>query len=146
MKNIINSYYRTLKQLALFSLKDFTIKYLNHYLWPRRVINRLFSYDIYYPAGLCVNLGGGPYFYRHGWINADFIDGFSRLEARKHLDLGKCLNGLPFEGVNAYYLSHTLEHFHVEDAKKLLIAAKDSMREGGIIRIVVPDAELILNR
>ncbi len=134
------------KQWLSSKLKDISYKYLNHYMWPRRLLNRKFSFDSYYPAGICLNLGGGPYFNRKGWINVDFIDNFSSLKNRLYLDLNSCTNEFPFSNVNAVYLSHTLEHFNFRKSLILLKKIHESLVDGGFLRIVVPDADLIIER
>jgi len=137
---------KKIKLKTYITVSKFAYKYLGFYIWPKRLINRKFSYEDYYPSGLCVNLGGGPYFSRDGWINADFIKNFSTLDNRVECDISKCLDELPFKDVQAYYLSHTLEHFSIHDAKKLLLSLRASLKQGGTLRIIVPDADLVIDR
>lgn len=51
--------------------------------------------------------------------------------------------GIPFpdRSVDYLYSSHLLEHLFKEDAKKLLKEAYRVLKEGGVIRICVPDLE-----
>ena len=127
-------------------------KYLHHYLWPSRLHSRLFNFDYYYEGknnDLRINLGAGPYFKKNGWISTDFLSDFKKIKKNDgivYLDLKKNLDKLPFRDVKAFYLSHVLEHFRVSDAIRLLKSTYHSMDMGGVLRIVVPDAELIINK
>lgn len=124
---------------------------LHHYLWPARLHSRFFNFDYYYQKPvdyIRVNLGAGPYFKKDGWIATDFLPEFkSRPQGTiVHLDLAKNLDELPFDNIGALYMSHTLEHFRLEDSIRLLSSVFRGMRSGGVLRIVVPDADLIIDK
>lgn len=119
--------------------------YFNHYAWPRRLANRMFDYNIYYKNELLVNLGAGPYFKRKGWISADFLPEHDALENCIALDINRSLDKLPFNNVKAFYMSHMLEHFHIDDGERILKSIYSALEPGGYLRVVVPDADLILN-
>lgn len=129
-------------------IRDLIFKYFRHYAWPRRISCRMFDFDDYYSSSneLLINLGAGPYFKRRGWISADFIKGFGNLKDRVELDLSKNINQLPFHDVKAIYLSHVLEHFSLHDGHRLLTSIFSSLQSGGFIRIIVPCADLILDK
>lgn len=48
---------------------------------------------------------------------------------------------LPFKknSIDFFYSSHFIEHLFLEDAKKLLKSCHESLKDGGVIRIAVPD-------
>jgi SAM-dependent methyltransferase len=54
--------------------------------------------------------------------------------------------GVPFgdETVDAIYSSHALEHIFLEEAEALLHDAYRALKQGGLIRIAVPDLEFVL--
>ena len=137
----------SIKLKMLNSMRHFLSAYLRHYAWPISLLNRRFNYDKYYQAkDILINLGGGPYFRRKGWLNADYLPDHNEDKGKVHLDLSDALDELPFSNVQAYFMSHVLEHFHYEDGCRLLKSIHKSMKDGGILRVVVPDADLVLNR
>ncbi|MDJ0507812.1 MAG: methyltransferase domain-containing protein [Crocosphaera sp.] len=85
-----------------------------------------------------VNLGCGDR-YTQGWVNLDFNS--ENPDVIPH----NLLNSLPFsnEEVDVIYNSHFLEHFSLEDAKKILTECYRVLKKGGVIRIVVPDLESV---
>ena len=54
--------------------------------------------------------------------------------------------GLPFADNSVYYVysSHTFEHFTYEESAQIAQDCWRVLRSGGILRIVVPDLELIV--
>jgi predicted SAM-dependent methyltransferase len=110
-----------------------------------------------------LNLGCGPYNTPKGWINLDgswnarlskypvlrfILRALGVLLAQAHdtpwpsdvfvHDLRK---PLPFQddSMDVVYSSHTLEHLHLEEAKRLLTQCFRVLRPGGVLRICVPD-------
>ena len=85
---------------------------------------------------------GCAYTYSTGkeWINLDFISTGADVIAH---DL---LNGIPFENnsFDLVYHSHVLEHFSKEDGEKIIAECFRVLKPGGIIRIAIPDLEMIL--
>jgi SAM-dependent methyltransferase len=53
--------------------------------------------------------------------------------------------GLPFPDNSARYIysSHTFEHFTSEESSRIVKNCREVLKPGGILRIVVPDLELI---
>jgi hypothetical protein len=136
-----------LKLKTMNLIRFILFKYLHHYGWPRRLLNRMYDYDRHYNnTDLLINIGAGSYFERKGWLSADYLPGYKADTGKQHLDLNDALINMPFNEVQAYYMSHVLEHFRFEDGAKLLKSIYRSMKAGGTLRIVVPDADLILNR
>lgn len=85
-----------------------------------------------------VNIGCGSTWHPD-WINLDLVS--RDPEVRQH-DLRE---GLPFgEGtVDACYSSHVLEHLDREEADFFIREQRRVLKQGGIIRIAVPDLEQI---
>lgn len=85
-----------------------------------------------------VNLGCGSV-YHPDWVNLDSIPASALV---RRWDIRK---SLPFETgqVDACYASHVLEHLPRSSAKDLLRECHRILRQGGIIRLVVPDLENI---
>lgn len=58
-------------------------------------------------------------------------------------DLGKPLP-FPEGSFGAVYASHTLEHMHLDEAKRMLRDCYRVLRPGGVVRMVVPDLRHII--
>ncbi len=92
---------------------------------------------------LKLNIGCGTD-YKRGWINID-NNSDNNIE---NLDLNwDLMKPLPFadNSIKFIYNEHFMEHFSVEDGQKIL---KDFMRvlePGGVLRIAMPDLEVITN-
>ncbi len=86
-----------------------------------------------------INLGCGSR-YADGWDNFDIQ---ASEQAVRRWDI---LRGLPYEdsSVDFVYMSHVLEHLDPTAAETLLVECKRVLRCGGIIRVVVPDLEDIV--
>lgn len=86
-----------------------------------------------------LNLGCGQKFHKD-WVNIDFSSS-SNLVISHNL-----LSGIPFknEEFDVVYHSHVLEHFSKKDGYQFLIDCHRVLKKNGIIRIVVPDLELII--
>lgn len=86
-----------------------------------------------------LNLGCGTQ-YHDAWVNLDFkgIPG----KVQEH----NLLKGIPFENASfdVLYHSHILEHFTREDGKTFLKECFRVLRNGGILRVVVPDLKDIV--
>lgn len=84
------------------------------------------------------NIGCGVVFHR-GWDNFDFVPIDPGI---RKIDLAK---PLPFEPATyrACYLSHVLEHIPRQRVPSLLSEIWRSLQPGGVLRIVVPDLEVI---
>jgi predicted SAM-dependent methyltransferase len=94
-------------------------------------------------APLFLNLGSGPRGLADGhWIN---VDGFRDRNVHYVLDISRRLPFLSgsFDGI---FCEHVLEHFSLEDGEKIAREVCRILRPGGSVRIVVPDAELLLQR
>lgn len=87
-----------------------------------------------------LNLGCGNRFHKD-WINIDFHSSSPGVRAYN------LLNGIPLPDnhVEVVYHSHLLEHFTVNDAQAFLKECARVLKPGGVIRVVVPDLEGIVN-
>jgi SAM-dependent methyltransferase len=87
----------------------------------------------------CLNLGCGSRF-RPDWVNVDFV------ADSKYVIKHDLLSTLPF-GDNSFdvvYSSHVLEHFSPVNAERFLSECYRVMKDGGILRVVVPDLEILV--
>lgn len=85
-----------------------------------------------------LNLGCGSSFHPD-WVNIDFIPASSKVIAhdlRKPLPVGS-------NSWDVVYASHVLEHFSRGEARAFLMECYRVLRPGGVLRIVVPDLEMI---
>jgi predicted SAM-dependent methyltransferase len=86
---------------------------------------------------LNIGCGRNP---RENFINLDYL---------WHPEVDVCWDistGLPFpiSSMQGIFSEHCLEHFSLMDATRILMECKRILKPGGIIRIVVPDAEKYL--
>lgn len=91
-------------------------------------------------TGLSVNIGAGP-FGTPGWVN---IDMFKFKEVTLVYD---CRKKMPFknETVERIRCEHVFEHLDRNDeAPKFLSECLRSLKNGGVLRIIVPDLELFV--
>ena len=85
-----------------------------------------------------VNIGCGSVFHPD-WLNLDV------LPLAKEVQSYDIRETLPFlsQEIDVCYSSHVLEHLSREQAKSFLIDCDRVLKPGGIIRLVVPDLEMI---
>jgi predicted SAM-dependent methyltransferase len=90
------------------------------------------------PESPLANFGCGTTFHR-AWDNFDFVPCGAEVRS---VDLRQ---SLPFEDnvYDAVYSSHTLEHLPRNEAPAVLAEFRRILKPAGIIRIVVPDLELM---
>ena len=115
-----------------------------------------------------VNLGCGP-IGKENWINVDWgilaiLHKFTIIEKiliklnlfpkgynipwPKNLKLHNCRKKLPFpnDSIDCIYTSHFLEHFKKFEAEKVINDCFRVLKNEGIIRIVVPDLEILVKK
>ena len=88
-----------------------------------------------------LNLGCGTRYHTE-WVNIDFVTTSPQVIAHN------LLNGIPFADAHfdAVYHSHVLEHFTKEDAANLLQECHRVLKPNGVLRVVVPDLENMVNQ
>jgi predicted SAM-dependent methyltransferase len=85
-------------------------------------------------------LFGGGVAGREGWINLDILSATTPLDLRNEIPLED-------ESVSHGYAAFVLEHFfYPEEAKRFLSEVYRLLRPGGILRIVVPNADWVLRQ
>jgi predicted SAM-dependent methyltransferase len=72
-------------------------------------------------------------------------DGFRDHNVHYLLDFGRPLP-FPDDSFDAVFCEHVLEHFSLEDGKRLAQETYRILRPGGCLRVVVPDAGSVLLR
>ena len=98
---------------------------------------------------LKLNIGSFLDMYHYGWINIDVQDlsQWAQLNGYifKKLDV---LEGLPYaeNSVDIILASHFIEHLTREEGLKFLRECHRVLKPNGIIRLVVPDAELLVKK
>lgn len=92
-----------------------------------------------------INLGAGPTRV-DGWINVDMdlrqLFGKNRSGSLRIANLSR--GKLPFksESVDYIYTSHFLEHIKRENAEFLISECYRVLKQGGLIRVIVPDLDI----
>ncbi|NNE00185.1 MAG: methyltransferase domain-containing protein [Pirellulaceae bacterium] len=83
-----------------------------------------------------LNVGCGRCYHRD-WTNVDLVAHGPEVQ---QYDLRR---GLPYESdsFDGVYHSHVLEHLQPDDAREMLAQCGRVLREGGVLRVVVPDLE-----
>jgi predicted SAM-dependent methyltransferase len=90
-----------------------------------------------------LNLGAGPRGIDDShWVN---VDGAPAVGVRFLVDLRR---PLPFDdgAFDGVFCEHVLEHFSQADGERLAREVRRILRPGGVFRVIVPDAELVLKR
>ena len=87
-----------------------------------------------------LNLGCGNKFHKD-WVNVDMVSNSPYVKSYN------LLKGLPFpnDQFDVIYHSHVLEHFPKEKAPDFIRECFRVLKPGGIMRVVVPDLENIVN-
>ena len=90
---------------------------------------------------LKLNLGCGPTNFGKDWIHIDSGE-FDHIDKRY-----KSIVDLDFEAesVDLIYASHVLEYFDRKEATKVLLEWFRVLKNGGILRLAVPDFEVMAN-
>ena len=90
-----------------------------------------------------LNLGAGPRgLSDRKWLN---VDGFNDKNIHFMMDITRPL-AIPSYSLEGVFCEHVLEHFTLDDGVKILRELHRILKAGGVVRIIVPDAELIISR
>jgi predicted SAM-dependent methyltransferase len=130
------------KKLLLRLLPNHLLNHLNSELQMLlvrlRSANRARAY--YQKKNLLLNVGAGEHG-KNGWIN---LDAFSQTSINCVYDARKKLP-FPSGSVKGIFCEHFFEHIdYAEEAPKFLSECYRVLREDGVLRIIVPDAEKYL--
>lgn len=143
---------KRIKNNLIRLMRQHSPKYIRHYLWPRRLHSKMFDWGIYYNDNkkIRVNFGAGPYFEKKGWISVDFLNpdeiiNPQKNENYKQIDLTK-EHDLNLGKIDLGYASHFCEHLNLNQLKVFLKNLYNNFNQGGILRLIVPDANLIMSR
>jgi len=96
-----------------------------------------------------LNLGCCMTMFHHGWTNVDVLDlGGWAQQHQYHYVRADLRNGIPCktQGADLIFLHHVLEHFSYTDGLQLLRDCRRVLKPEGVMRIVVPDAERLIER
>ena len=144
--------FKLIKNNLIRNMRQYSPKYMRHYLWPRRLHSKMFDWGIYYndKKKIRVNFGAGPYFEKKGWVSVDFLNPDEIINSKKNvnykqIDLTK-EHDLNLGKIDLGYASHFCEHLNLNQLKVFLKNLYNNFNEGGILRIIVPDANLIMCR
>jgi predicted SAM-dependent methyltransferase len=87
-----------------------------------------------------LNLGCGDKFHKN-WVNVDMVS------RSKYVIEANLLRGIPFKDnyFDVVYHSHVLEHFPKENAKYFIKECHRVLKPNGIIRVVLPNLENIVD-
>ena len=112
-----------------------------------------------------MNLGCGPRVKRTSWDDFDgswnllwqkslpgrFLHGALRIRPAEawpsHVGYLDLTRRLPFDdhSIDAVYASHVLEHLHHDEAMGLITECKRVLKEGGVVRLVLPDTRRLID-
>ena len=126
--------------IARWDLHFLRIRFWNAITFSRR---RIRQHGLARQQPLYLNLGSGPRGISDPhWVN---VDGVHDRNVHFLLDLSR---PFPFadESFDGVFCEHVLEHFSLEEGRRLVREIRRVLRPGGCLRIVVPDAELVLRK
>jgi predicted SAM-dependent methyltransferase len=93
-----------------------------------------------------LNIGSFTSMHHHGWVNVDVHDlaGYAQSQGYKYLR-HDVRNGLPYDTgtVDAINAQHMLEHLTYKEGLSFLRECRRVLKPDGVMRVAVPDAELL---
>ena len=126
--------------IARWEFHFLQVRIWNTLTWQKSLVRKALSQR---PGPLFLNLGSGP----RGindlyWVN---VDGFRDRNVNYLID---CSRELPFpdESFAGVFCEHVIEHFSLADGERIAREVLRVLHSGGRFRIIVPDAELVLQR
>lgn len=94
-----------------------------------------------------LNIGSFTTMFHYGWTNIDIhaLDAFAAHYGYNFKQID-ARNGLPYDNdsVDYIYMCHFLEHLNYDDGLKVLKECTRVMKKSGVIRIIMPDAKLLI--
>lgn len=125
---------------------------INQIVVDKESIEEMNNIYEYIPVGdekLKLNLGCCLGMFHYGWVNMDIIPlgDFAKEHGYKFIQ-ADLRNAMPFESqsVDLIYSSHFLEHLTTDEALKFLVECRRVVKSGGTIRLMVPDAALLIDK
>ena len=140
-----------LKNKISFKIRKYILNKTKYYVIPKFKIARDFNfykaYSKFRDNAKFINIGAGEYFYHPKWKNYDLYEEelVQKVTHFYNYDL-RDTTKYPFPeiSVDMFYCSHTIEHIPVKNIKQVLSRLYDSLKVGGVLRVIVPDAKRIL--
>jgi predicted SAM-dependent methyltransferase len=118
-----------------------------HFLWVRLVNvltggkSRIGRFLATRASPVYLNFGSGPRGKSDShWVN---IDGYPDTNVHFCLDFSRPLP-IPDDALDGIFCEHVMEHFTFETGLKICAELHRTLHPGGVIRIIVPDAERIV--
>jgi predicted SAM-dependent methyltransferase len=139
-KLLLGLFSHRLLAIARWDLHLLRVRAKNAVTFQRRRIRERLSSA---PDPLFLNLGSGPRGARDPhWLN---VDGVFDRNVEFLVDFTRPLP-FPDDSFDGVFTEHVLEHFTLEEGERLVRELHRVLRPGGCLRVVVPDAELIMRR
>jgi predicted SAM-dependent methyltransferase len=133
--------------LSLFAHRSLALIRWDIHFMRVRLLNLLFNrqrvVDAFIKRGgsKYLNLGSGPRgIDDENWLN---IDGFPDKNVHYLCDFSRRIP-IPPSTLDGVFTEHVLEHFDLANGRRLLEMCHVMLKEGGVIRIIVPDGHKIL--
>lgn len=122
--------------------------------WPVEIVNKEeleqgnFPQEVLNGDGrLKLNIGSYTQMFHHGWTNLDILDlnGFAQPNGYRFQQYD-IRNGIPYGTgtVDYIFASHFLEHLNYDEGIRFLRECRRAIRPDGAMRIIVPDAQLLI--
>ena len=139
MRNLLFSLFtHRFLAIARWDFHFIGVRIRNRVIGQRRRVRRFLS-TRKQPAFL--NLGSGPRGRADDhWVN---VDGFRDLNVHFVIDFGRPLP-FPDDSFDGVFCEHVVEHFSREDGQRLAREVHRVLKPGGCLRVIVPDAEILL--
>jgi len=133
LNKVINRQVNRIKhpEYVLFKISRAFEKYVNKF----KKVNREY-----------VNIGGGPVFLHEKFFTFDINVTSNKSQGRINFDFSKGV-AFPFEdnSIKGIYTSHCLEHLFDNQVFKILEQSYRILQPGGVIRIALPDMEMMFD-